>query len=81
MRDVGRVFSEDMMRIVIIVVMITMMMITMMAMMMKALRWSRQAGGSNERGLSCLELFKQCATASDQTRWNKMGMKYNPTIT
>ena len=73
--------SEDRMMIIIIVMMITMMVITMMVMMMKALRWSRQAGGSNERGLSCLELFKQCATASDQTRWNKMGMKYNPTIT
>ena len=69
----GSVLSEDRMMIA---------MMTMMGMMMmKALRWSRQAGGSNERGLSCLELFKQCATASDQTRWNKMGMKYNPTIT
>ena len=35
MRDVGRVFSEDMMRIVIIVVMIAMIMMTMMV---KALR-------------------------------------------
>ena len=56
-------------------------MMTMMGMMMmQALRWSRQARGSNEGRLSCLELFKQCVTASDQTRWNKMGMKHNPTI-
>ena len=72
-------FEDGMMmrRIVIVNMMTAMAMITMM---MKALRWSRQARGSNEGRLSCLELFKQCTTASDPTRWNKIGMKYNPTI-
>ena len=32
-------------------------------------------GGLIEEGLSCLELFKQCA-GQDQTPGNKMGVKY-----